>query len=633
MELARAAEQQADHESAIQYYLAILEQNKSSNKVHYRLAENYRFLGQHEEAKKWYKGLIEEASKKYPLAAFYYAQCLRAQDSCQKAIPFFEQFRKAYRGEKDDRKYLRLAKFNLKGCQQLQEADSSLYIEALNELNTARVEGAPILLSSEELIYNRLPKNAPESIKVSDTVQVPKRSFYRAELESAKWIEAGKWEEMKFPKELEVVNGAFNVTNDRFYFTGCENEPPNLACDLFMIHKEVNGQWSTAKRLPPTVNTNDLETQPAVGIDEKGRETIYFVSDRKDGKGGKDLWYTSYDPEKGVFKQARNCGSRVNSVGDEITPFINKLNGKLYFSSNGHPGFGLFDVFKTIGQRSRWEEPINLGSALNSPQDEVYYILNPNGEGGIFASNRPHESKDALQACCDDLFRFQFNKQTFFPVQVESVAANGELIENPQLSIYLQNEQGELFFIRKEDPKANGTFHFPLEAGEQYLIKAQADGFLSSSQKIDLKEVDQKKVYQLAFELNEIKDKVYRIENIYYEFGKDELTEEAFTTIDTTILKVMQENPEIIVEIGSHTDSVGSSAFNQHLSQGRAQSVVNYLIGKGISRKRLKAKGYGESRPVAPNTKTNGEDNPEGRAQNRRTEFRVIGNIKLVDED
>ena len=140
------------------------------------------------------------------------------------------------------------------------------------------------------------------------------------------------------------------------------------------------------------------------------------------------------------------------------------------------------------------------------------------------------------------------------------------------------------------------------------------------------------KSYQLDFNLNEITESAFQLENIYYEYGKADLTEEAFQSMDTTILKILLQNPEIIVEIGAHTDSKGSEGYNQNLSQRRAESVVKYLRRKGIDKNRLKAKGYGESQPIAPNTKPDGADNPEGRALNRRTEFKVIGEIELEED-
>jgi len=633
-ELAIEAENLQDYESAAIYYEAYLNKKPNDFRLKYRLAENYRLMGETSKAKGLYYALMTNYQKKFPLAEYHYAQMLKSQDSCQLAIPIFESFRKNYRGEKEERKYRRIAKFNIEGCQQVKDSSqSALMIKPLGQaVNTNRMQGAPIFLNNETLVFNSLPKET--AVEFSMNEETPFRTFYKARLNKGLWTFENRWEEMNIANGQNVVNGAFNSNKSRFYYTVCvETIQGKENCDIYYKNK-IDDSWSNAIKLNEEINTKYIETQPAVGIDEKGRETLYFVSDRKEGKGGLDIWYSTYDEKRKTFKTPRNCGSKVNSVGDEITPFISTMNGKLYFSSNGHPGYGGFDVFKSSGQRSRWQEPENIGAMINGSHDETYYVVNESGDAGVFASNRPYKEKQAIQACCDDLF--EFKKLENLAIQVNANLVNEETdekIKKATLAIYSRDEDGTLYFNRNVNTDEDGKLSFFVEGGEDYVLKFQADNYLNETRIIKASKHIQDNEIKLRVPLKEKENKTYQLENIYYEFGDDQLTEKAYESIDTTILKILIENPEIVVEIGSHTDSRGTEGFNKSLSQKRAESVVKYLRKKGIAKERLQAKGYGESQPVAPNTFEDGSDNPEGRAKNRRTEFKVIGKIELAEEE
>lgn len=633
--LARQAERSGDLKTAVLYEQAYLDKKANKHQMQYRLANHYRRLGAFEEALLNYRQLAEsERADKFPLLSFYLAEMLVAHDSCKKAIPIYEAFRKDYRGEKEDRKYRRLAKFAIRGCELKSNAgeatSTKMTIRRIAEpINGDHLEGAPIHLTEEKWIYNSL-KSDQTTFQAEDSI--PKRAFYQMEKSENQFKDQGLWEVLKNFKAGEIANGAFNKDQSRFYFAACsENLFKKISCDLYKIEKNEE-QWSAAERLPETINTKRYtETQVAVGIDEKGRETLYFVSDRKAGKGELDIWYSTF--YKGSYRKARNCGSKVNSVGNEMTPFIHPLTNKLYFSSDGHPGYGLLDIFSTAGQRSRWKEPENIGSAINSPADELYYAAHPKGDEGIFASNR--QKKKGASFCCDDLYYFVETDQIKVTASGRVQSDDGDALRDVEIKVYQLSEDGETVFIQSNKTKANGSYDLVLEPNQKYLIRTYKSGFLAEEKNLQTANSPEDQNYQLDFKLKPKLNQVFIIENIYYDFDRAGLREESKITIDTTIYKILSLNPEIIVEIGSHTDSKGTNAYNIHLSQQRAESVVNYLRKKGIDQTRIKAKGYGEEVPIAPNVHPDGSDNPEGRQKNRRTEFKVIGEIELneVEED
>ncbi len=639
--LALSAERMNDPETATIYFEKYLEKKPSDIATVYTLAENYRRIGAFEKAKENYKVVFSTKKKKYPLSAFYLAEMISATGNCDEAIPIYNDFKKDYRGQKEDRKYIRLAKFAIQGCE-AGKIDTSIVSKIVvkelpKEINGEHIQGAPIFLENGDLVYNSLNANGQEKFDI-DSEEMPRRQFYIASSAEDNFQFKGLWDLTKDFSKKEIANGAFNGDKSRFYFSACEEDDfGKVNCDIYRMEKK-NGSWTSPKSLGETVNTRFTESQVAVGVDEKERETVYFVSNRKGGKGGLDIWYTTYYKKKDTYKTPKNCGSKVNSVGDEITPFISPLNRKLYYSSDGHPGFGGFDVFKSAGQRSRWSEPENIGKEINGRADELYYVLKPNGGEGVFASNRIEKGKPSRGYCCDDLYYFkELNRITIAlkgMVRTLDLQGNEQIVNVAKVKVFqLDPKTNETFLVQVKSVNEDGSFEFQLEPDQEYVVKAEGDGFLTDEKEVSTKGIINDQELKLDYELEAYKDKNIELENVYFKFNKAELRDDSKAIIDDKLVKVLVNNPEIIIEVGSHTDSKGTESYNRNLSQKRAETVIKYLRSKGISKDRLVSKGYGESKPIAPNQNEDGTDNPEGRKQNRRTEFRVIGKLDLSEEE
>ncbi|MFT5667514.1 MAG: OOP family OmpA-OmpF porin [Vicingaceae bacterium] len=633
--MAYAAEYIKDWQSAAEFYEGYLAKKPADYKVLFRLAEAERKGGNYNAAQENYKILYERANDKFPLAGFQYAKMLAANGKCKEALPILKDFRKAYRGEKDERTYSRLAKFTAEFCENLSTIKTPKYsIKTLEaEINGSHIEGSPIYLDNKTIVYNSLKTKGKEIFNV-DEDEIPKRKFYVAQKSAGSWQHKGEWPQTELFLQYEIANGAFNVERNRFYFSACEvNTLGKMACDIYVMQKE-RSDWKPAKKLSAAVNSPYYtETQVAIGKDEKERETIYFVSDRKEGKGGLDIWYSTYDEDKDTYKAARNCGSKINSVGDEMTPFFNPLNRTLFFSSDGHPNYGGLDVFKSSGARSKWLEPQNIGNEINTEADELYYVESKRGGEGIFASNRLKPGAVA-RFCCDDLYEFKDMNRI-------QVSVSGGVFDNMKIGAdrFMEGVKVRLY---KKDPvskeealvqtfvtQSDGKYSFQLEPDQFYTLKTEKVGFLIQEHDILTTGIEKSRRYIKNFALEYYIGRSIVVENIYYEFDKAGLTEASKTTIDTTIYEILIENPHIIIELSSHTDSEGTDSYNENLSQSRAESVVNYLIKKGIPKKRLTPKGYGESKPRAKNKNADGSDAPQGRAKNRRTEFKVIGEMDV----
>ncbi|MEX2590546.1 MAG: OmpA family protein [Chitinophagales bacterium] len=372
-------------------------------------------------------------------------------------------------------------------------------------------------------------------------------------------------------------------------------------------------------------------THPAVAESEGDFDILYFSSDRNDGEGGYDIYYAEVG-ENGKVNSVNNLGPVINTSGNEKTPLYYAEHGLLYFSSDMHPGLGGFDNFSAEGSLQEWTEPVNLGYPINSSADDQFYAPGEDRRSYYFVSNRPGIIGLKSETCCDDIF---MAKDLFVPdfavkgkikEQVDSTTTSP--LKGVDIAIYsVENGKRALFAI---DSNKNLTSYFHnLKAGKDFEMEFKKQGYFTFTESIQTKGVFESDTFEVDATLEKIrKDKSYTLSNIYYAYNSAELNEASKETLDQ-LYTILSENESLIFELSSHTDSIGSAGYNQRLSQKRAQACVDYLLEKGVSKDQLIAKGYGESQPIAPNTKPDGSDNPEGRAMNRRTEYKVIGEFEF----
>jgi outer membrane protein OmpA-like peptidoglycan-associated protein len=508
----------------------------------------------------------------------------------------------------------------------------------INKINT---EAAPFNLDENTLVFTSLRTEKVEYINEDDTASPVVRKLYYAtrKAEGEQWKFMGEFSDNLNAANFNTGNACFSPDQKRIYFTRCrQNYKGEMICAIFVSEK--NGDtWSEPERLPKSVNNPKYtSTMPAVTTDpKKGNDIIYFVSNNKDGKGGMDIWYTVYDKKTKTYKEPKNLGNKVNTSQDEISPFFDNDTRSLYFSSDGWGGLGGFDVYKATGDGKKWLSNENIGQPVNSGADEIYYTISPNREEGFFISNRKGGNALKNRACCDDIYSYKHS-------QYIKISLDGYVYEKAHPEVPIAEASVELYILdKKTKEKAliktmytdkSGNYKTPLEAGQEYFIIIKKKDWLGTSTDVSTMGITTSQVIKRVSYLDKEPKEPIHIPNIQYEFDKAVILEQSKIAIDTTVLALMIANPELIVEIQSHTDSKGGDAYNMKLSQKRAESVVNYLASKGISPKRLVAKGYGESKPVAPNENPDGSDNPEGRAKNRRTDFKIIGklDVELINE-
>ncbi len=638
---------QGDHNSAVDYYQFYLKTNKNDSKIQYKLAESYRLTRNYEKAEKMYIKAYNSDPEKNVLALYYYADMCKASAKYDKAKENYAKFTKEYKGK--EAKLKKQAKKEIVFCDSVKNIvnqSQKFVIQHLDtSINKAHVELSPISIDENTLLYASLRTDKKEYItEGEDSANIPVRKFYTAKKINNIWIFEDEFMAGTYNKPGENVgNATFTPDGNKMYYTVCKPNWKGITVCAIYVTEKLKGEWSEPIKLSKTINNpNYTSTQPAVCIDPvKGNEIIYFVSNRPKGKGGLDIWYFVYDKKRKLYKAPKNAGIKINTPKDELTPFFDNDTRTLYFSTEGMGGLGGLDVYKVLGDNKKWTTAENLGEPINSGADDIYYSISKNREEGFLVSNRKGGVSLKNSTCCDDIYSY---KQTsyihlFAAGNIKELLANNTSnnLDSALVDFYLIDKKyEEPILIKTVQVDKQGNYKTSIEAGKEYKLVPKKTGYLltnSNPTVINTKNESQDRVIENNFSLSKISTKAIAIENINYEFDRSDLMKNSTITLDTTIYKIMTLNPDIIVEISSHTDDKGSDEYNLKLSQKRAESVVNYLISKGIDRGRLKAQGYGETTPIAPNKNKNGSDNPEGRAKNRRTEFKIIGTITNFGDD
>ncbi len=632
-----------DYYSQIDYLEELVRRNDEKLKNHFRLARAYDQSRNFQKALTSYSKAYYGDKKKYAVALFHMARIMKTREQYKFAKLYLEKFKEENKGKHDGDLYKKLVKAELKGCEMAmnettdpEELTEVTHLE--NNINHANIEFSPFIVDSSTFWYVSLISDSVVfKVENTEDAELPQRKIYEAKKSDNVWKFNGE-ADMVLNGLTDMSIGSFTQSEDgrRIYFTSCApNWKNQIRCQLFFIRKNEDGTWSEPLELHEEINSKKFtNTHPAVGKSVKDdREIIYFTSDRPGGKGALDIWYTRYRISKERFDKPRNCGSKVNTQGNEMAPYFDNKSYKLYFSSTGWPSYGGLDIQYVTGERSKWNaKALNPGIAVNSPLDDMYYAMFPNRTEAVLVSNRAGSIALKHPNCCDDLFLLEW--KNIITHTVFGTVTNNET-DKPESGVEVRlvirnEEENESFLADKVITDDKGNYSIVLDENTEYEIVYRKEGFFNSTDSMST--IDLKEPYEIEknIGLTKISDAEIVIPNILYAFDNASLNEAAMKTIDTSIFSLLEQNPQVIVEIAAHTDNVGNDDYNLKLSQQRAESVINYLEKKGIDSKRLKARGYGETKPIAKNVFTDGTDNPEGRAKNRRTAFRVVGELPVT---
>ncbi len=425
----------------------------------------------------------------------------------------------------------------------------------------------------------------------------------------------GEMRRMSAPLNSHGNEGAQSISPDgqTLYFTICNRADGLGSCDLYISERKGKG-WSTPVNMGIKVNSGVWDSQPSISPDGK---TLYFSSARGGGKGKMDIWKTSKD-DNGNWMSPVNLGDSINTELSEMSPFIHSDGRTLYFTSTGHPGMGGMDIFYSkLDDNGKWSSPKNIGYPINTNNDEGYLIVNARGNKAYFASDK-YGGKGGLDIYSFDLYEaarptaVTYMKGTVYDSKTKKrLQAKFELIDLTTSNIIAQSVSDVL----------TGEFMVSLPSERNYALNVSRDGYLFYSENFELKGNHSqikpfiKDVYLQPIEAGSI----VILKNIFFDFDKSDLKPESVVELNR-LYDLLVKNTAMKIEIGGHTDNKGTAEYNQRLSESRARSVYDFLVNKGIDKTRLSYKGYGLTKPIDTN------DNDEGRANNRRTEFKVVSN-------
>ena len=401
------------------------------------------------------------------------------------------------------------------------------------------------------------------------------------------------------------------------------------------------GSWTKPEALNKNINTEHRETSGSLSFDGK---TLYFVSNRMDlTLGGMDIFMSKRD-EKGKWGKPINLGPSLNTIYDEESVFAHPDGKTLYFSSQGHKTMGGFDVFKSVFENGKWGEPQNLGYPVNTPADEISFVVNANGKRAYYSTTQEggfgHRDLYVITMLgpekpmilnTEDLLVSNVTQpvsdlviEPKIPVSTNELTLfKGRILDSitkkPLESSILMVDNAVNQEIGKfTSDKITGKFLVTLPSGKNYNVTVKADGYLFQSVNFDIPPGGDYQVIEKDILLNKVSvGMVIVLNNIFFDNDKFSLRKESETELEN-LHKLLTENPTLKIEISGHTDNRGSADHNQKLSENRAHAVVNYLVTKGIPISRLEFKGYGLTKPVASNLME------VGRQMNRRTEFKVL---------
>jgi outer membrane protein OmpA-like peptidoglycan-associated protein/Tol biopolymer transport system component len=477
-----------------------------------------------------------------------------------------------------------------------------------DSINTRFDEYINVITADEEYLY--FTRKVPRSEKNPELTGF-EEDFYVSRSIDSVWGKAGN---LGPPINTTGNEGALNISPDGQYlfFAGCDRPDGYGSCDLYWAKRSGNS-WLEPENMGETVNSTSWDSQPSFSSDGK---TLYFASKRSGGKGSSDIWETELQPD-GSWSVPVNLGDSINTAYEEMSPFIHPDGQTLYFASKGHPGMGGYDLFYSRKKDDgTWSKPKNLGYPINTQADEMVIIVNAKGDKAFISSDKLGGKGR------EDIYSFPLYREarpvpsTYF----KGIVYDNETGKRLQANFELTNLGNGKSVTKSSSDAVTGEFLLVLPSDKDYGLNVSRDGYLFYSDNFSLKGMHTfDKPYIKNIALKPVKvGEVIVLRNIFFDTDKFILKPESLTELQK-LLALLQKNPSIKVELGGHTDNMGTPAHNLELSQNRAKAVYDYLTENGITKGRLSYHGFGLTRPIDTN------DTEQGRANNRRTECRIIG--------
>jgi peptidoglycan-associated lipoprotein len=588
----------------------------------FMIAECYRLVNDPKNAETWYKLAVKSSNSK-PDAEFWLAESMKKNGKPQQAIDEF-------------RKYKQIAPSDARADQEIRACELAIdwmrtpegyKVEELKDLNSKESDFSPAYARDDfGMIYFTSSRDGAAGNKTHGATGQNYTDIFESRVDKkSKWSSPVPVEDLN--SVFEDGTPSFSADYKEVYFTRCEAGKREKKGCVIMVSKRNGDKWNEPKNLgilPDSV----VAAHPALSPDGL---TLYFVSDIAPGFGRKDIWKVTRAKPGDAWSKPVNLGPDINTPGDELFPYV-RDDGTLYFSSDGQIGMGGLDIFKAKNQPDGSWVVQNLKPPINSYADDFGIAFEKGNEKGIFSSTRKGRGNDELYSF--ELPPLKFSVTGLVKDEKSGLAIPGSLVQ------LIASDGSNL----QVETGSGGDFRFDLRANVDYIFLASKKGYLNGKEKETTKGQEKSREFMVTILLTAF-DKPIELPNILYDFDKWDLRPESMVSLDK-LVETLNDNPNITIELMSHTDSRATEEYNLTLSQKRAQVVVQYLIDKGIDPARLLAKGYGESTPKVVdatiaaqnpflkagttlseqfiNSLPNEEQKEIVHQINRRTEFRVL---------
>lgn len=649
-----------DYYRALEWYEKAYDES-SDNDLIPKIARLHYLLRDYNRAERYFARVLRrDKENKYADFRFDYARCLKMNEEYEDAILEFQQFI----DETTNAELRELAKIELQGARMaldLPPVETDFEIEnAGRDINSKTSEYSAVLDPTGETMYFA-GFNTDDIIEMNGEDSTGNfAKIYTSTMGEKGWGEPQALSDVINRPGFHSSAVALSRNGGTLFFTRAQLEGNTVKESKLYYSIGGSGRWEGAQEVKG-INGDYIVKHPAVG-ELFGSQVLFFSCNKDGGEGGFDIYYATKIND-GEYGEPVNLGKAINTPGDEVTPFYQ--DGTLYFSSNGLPGIGGLDIFYSTWDGVKWSEAENMGKGYNSSVDDKFFAVDQTGYKGILLSNREGGSSVQSKTCCDDIYTLVIPKITanlvvgvFNEDRKPLMGATVDLIDT---------SSGE---INTQTSEKGNRFDYPLEMELPYLVRASKTGYTVDSVAFNTFELSESKTFEYRLYLSkeepvappvtstteEVEDpeplidtvtieQAIVLENILYDFNKANIKEQAEQDLEI-VLGLMNEYPDMVVELSSHTDYRGDDAFNKDLSQRRAESARRWLAERGIDPNRIQARGYGEQKPQTVSSKVaknysflaegdvltpayidaldSEEKQEKAHAINRRTEFKII---------